>query len=326
MMNMIVFFGIGLVAGVLSCLFVPQYLRLRGFVDMPGARSSHALPTPKGGGVGFVLAFVSAALITGLPAWLWIPLVVLSVLSFVNDIRSISPGQRLLAQALAAGISAGWAWWMGLVVWPFFLLVPAVFFVMATANCYNFMDGINGMAGMTGLVALVGLGIHCTNHTPGLPGPLVAVLGAVCAFLPFNVPRARLFMGDVGSIFLGFFIALSICLCSRSWAEFLACAALLFPFYADEAVSVLVRLRRRQSLLQPHRLHGYQILANEAGIAHWKVSLGYCSIQAGVAFSAACLSSYGLWPVLIMLIGALSFWAWAQYTIMRRYGVFSTGG
>ncbi|GAB1408861.1 glycosyltransferase family 4 protein [Desulfovibrionales bacterium] len=322
-MSVVLFFGIGLSISILSCLVVPQYLRSRGFLDMPGARSSHVVPTPKGGGVGMVLALAGMALFSGLSAWLWLPLACLSVLSFANDVRSIAPGLRLLIQGVAALASLGWAWWTGVVSWPLILLVPAIFFVMATANCYNFMDGINGMAGLTGVVALFGLTLYLalTHGMPALFGPLVAVLGAVCAFLPFNVPRARLFMGDVGSIFLGFFIAVSMCLLSRSWNEFLPFTALLFPFYADEAVSVIVRVQRRESLLRPHRLHLYQILANEAGFAHWKISLSYCCIQACVALLAVFVASHGPWAVLAMLSAAFAFWGGTQYTIMRHYGL-----
>ncbi|MDO9582815.1 MAG: hypothetical protein Q7J24_06860, partial [Desulfomicrobium sp.] len=204
---------------------MPRYLTRAGFLDLPGARSSHARPTPKGGGVGMVLAFVWVAIATGLSPFLWIPLLALAILSFANDLRSISAGVRLAAQFMAALLALGGALWAGHASWSVFLLVPALFFVVATTNCYNFMDGINGIAGITAVVAFASLLVFGGASDIFLFYPIMAVMGALLGFLPFNLPRARLFMGDVGSIFLGFLFALSVCLLARTWTEFLVFAS-----------------------------------------------------------------------------------------------------
>lgn len=313
------YFLAGLLLCIPCCILVPRYLTRAGFLDLPGERSSHVRPTPKGGGVGLVLAFAWAAVATGLAPLVWLPLLALAILSFANDLKSVSAGARLAAQFAAALLALAGVLWLGHASWPVFLLLPALFFVVATANCYNFMDGINGMAGLTAVVAFACLLVFGGAADTPLFLPIMALLGALLGFLPFNLPRAKLFMGDVGSIFLGFLFALSVCLLAGSWTEFLVLASFLFPFYADEAVTVVERLRRGESLLAPHRRHLYQFMANERGIAHWKVSAAYAVIQIFVALLAVTAGRHGPWHVLGIDAAALGLWAWAHYTLKRRH-------
>jgi Fuc2NAc and GlcNAc transferase len=313
------YFLAGLLLAIPCCILVPRYLARAGFLDLPGARSSHVRPTPKGGGVGLVLAFVWAALNAGLVSSFWLPLVALAILSFANDLRSISAEVRLAAQFLAALFVLGGALWTGQAAWPMLLLLPALFFVVATTNCYNFMDGINGMAGITAVVAFACLLLFSHAPDSALFYPIMAIMGALLAFLPFNLPRARLFMGDVGSIFLGFLFAVSVCMMASSWTEFLVFASFLFPFYADEAVTVTERLWRKESLLVPHRRHLYQFLANERGIAHWKVSVAYGVVQAGVALVVAHAAAHGFLMVLGIDVLLLAMWAFTHYALKRNF-------
>jgi Fuc2NAc and GlcNAc transferase len=309
----------GLLLCIPCCILVPRYLTRAGFLDLPGERSSHARPTPKGGGVGLVLAFVWGAVVTGLAPFFWLPLLALAILSFANDLRHISAGLRLVAQFAAALLALGGALWMGHASWSIFLVFPALFFVVATTNCFNFMDGINGIAGITAVVAFACLLLFGGAADTPLFYPLMAVMGALLGFLPFNLPRAKLFMGDVGSIFLGFLFALTVCLQAGSWTEFLVFASFLFPFYADEAVTVVERVRCGESLLAPHRRHLYQFLANERGIAHWKVSIAYAAIQIFVALLAVVAGRHGPWHVLGIDAAALGLWAWAHSSLKRRH-------
>jgi Fuc2NAc and GlcNAc transferase len=313
------YFLVGLLLSIPCCILVPRYLTRAGYLDLPGERSSHARPTPKGGGVGLVLAFVWIAIATGLSPFLWIPLLALAILSFANDLRHISAGLRLAAQFVAALLALGGALWLGHASWSVFLLFPAVFFVVATTNCYNFMDGINGIAGITALIAFACLLIFGGAANTPLFNPIVAGMGALLGFLPFNLPRARLFMGDVGSIFLGFLFALSVCLLARTWTEFLVFASFLFPFYADEAVTVVERLWRGESLLAPHRRHMYQFLANERGITHCKVSVSYGVIQLLVAFLVVSVAKHGFWAVFGIDAVLLLAWAFTHYALKRNF-------
>lgn len=312
-----------LLAGVLvslpCCVIVPRLLVRGGFLDVPGERSSHARPTPKGGGVGMTLALCTAAVASGLPLWLWLPLLALAAVSFANDLRVIPPGPRLVAQFAAASLVLGGAWAAGLATWPWFLLLPAVVYLVAWANCYNFMDGINGMAGICGLVAfgcLAGFQILGDGPRDLLPATM-AVLGAILGFLPFNLPRARLFMGDAGSVLLGIVFGLTVCLLARGWTEFLVLSSFLFPFYADEAVTVVERLRRGESLLVAHRRHLYQFLVNERGLAHWKVSALYGLVQLGMALAAVLAAGRGAWAVLVLNVLGLGVWALVHVGLKR---------
>jgi Fuc2NAc and GlcNAc transferase len=311
----------GVLVGLPCSLVLPRVLACLGFLDVPGERSSHSRPTPKGGGLAFILAFGFACGAVGMPAFIWLPLLALAMLSFVNDLSSIAPQARLAAQFAAAMATLAGAWWSGDFHLNGFLILPAALFVVGTCNCYNFMDGINGIAGISGIVALGCLLLFADTGSTAIDiSPcLAAVIGSLIGFLPFNMPKARLFMGDVGSIFLGFLFATVVCLLARTWTEFFVLASFLFPFYADEAVTMAERIWRRESLLQPHRRHLYQLLANEHGIAHWKVSVGYGFIQLVVALSAVQFGDDGLWAVLGMNAALLTVWGGVHWSLKRRF-------
>jgi Fuc2NAc and GlcNAc transferase len=315
------YFLSGLALSVPCCFLVPASLVRLGLLDVPGERSSHDRPTPKGGGVGIALAFGAGAAVAGMSPWLWLPLLALAALSFANDLRGISPGSRLAAQFTAAALALGGAWASGLTAWPWPLLLPAVVYLAVWANCYNFMDGINGMAGICGVVAfgcLAGFQMMGDGPSDLLPATM-AVLGAIAGFLPFNLPRARLFMGDAGSVLLGIFFGLVVCLLARSWTQFLVLSSFLFPFYADETVTIVERLQKKESLLVAHRRHLYQFFANERGFAHWKVSVGYGLVQLVVALAVILASRHGAWAVLGVNAFGLVVWAVAHIGLKRSH-------
>ena len=130
---------------------------------------------------------------------------------------------------------------------------------------------------------------------------------ACMGFLPFNMPKARVFMGDVGSVMLGFVYAGLVVGLSYSLNDFMVLCAFLFPFYADELTTLYVRIkgerhsRLMDRLMKPHRRHLYQLLANEMGVAHWKVSAGYGALQLMVGVGALALRGYGNLAVVIFL-------------------------
>jgi hypothetical protein len=200
----------------------------------------------------------------------------------LSDYIDFSPVLQLAGQLFLAALiviftcrlPADAAWfWISLIFWTGF--------IVGTANFYNFMDGINGIAGLTGVVgfALVAAYIYLTNK-PGPLGEVALGISLAClGFLPFNVPRARVFMGDVGSILLGGAFGCLVYLAAANFWDFACLAAFLFPCYADELTTILVRLRDGERLTQAHRRHLYQLLANEKGWPHWQVSLGFGVLQ-----------------------------------------------
>jgi len=160
--------------------------------------------------------------------------------------REIQPKVRLCIQFLAGIVLlAGIFHWEGR-GWPMYVLIPVFpVFVVGTANYYNFMDGINGIAGITGVIGLGLLGwfaaVEATD--PRFITLSVCMSLACLGFLPFNMPTAKVFMGDVGSILLGLVFAGMVVWLSRSFFDFVCGVAFLFPFYADELTTLVVRIK-----------------------------------------------------------------------------------
>ena len=108
-------------------------------------------------------------------------------------------------------------------------------------------------------------------------------------------------MGDVGSILLGFSFAAIVVILSKSILDFVCLASFLFPFYADELTTMAARIKNGENLFKPHRRHLYQLLANENGIAHWKISIGYGLAQLIVGITVLLLRLFGTAVILILL-------------------------
>ena len=314
--------SVSFICGALGAWVVSRYAHPLGLVDKPSKRSSHDRPTPKGGGIGLLLAFILVSLHQALDLAFWVPAAVLSLLSLFGDRVDLNPKLRLMAQFCAAsivlaglnslpfeglnnGISSGVAKYLVLIAIFLFFAV----FIVGTANFYNFMDGINGIAGITGIIAFALLGMYGLNTAQ--PANLVTLcFGMACAcagFLPFNVPKARVFMGDVGSILLGFVYACLVVCFAKTFGNFVVLIGFLFPFYADELVTLYVRIRDGQRLTVPHRRHLYQLLANELNISHWKVSVAFGALQLIVGISVMAVRPYGVLPIVFLLIYFLAF-------------------
>jgi Fuc2NAc and GlcNAc transferase len=305
--------------GILGASFMGHMPFREHLLDRPNERSSHTVPTPRGGGVGILAAFIAAGLALQIPATFLCAAAFLSMVSFYGDYFPLSVKIRLLVQLVAALILL-LPLWPGLAITPyvsflsnlspasFYLLLPLLLlFMIGTANLYNFMDGINGIAGISGAIGFGLLGFHTLGHSTAEPyqtsfSVLSIALALAClGFLPFNMPRAKVFMGDVGSILLGFVFAGLALMLSLNFLGLVCFAALLFPFYADELTTMAVRLRDGEKLTQSHRRHLYQILANELGMAHWKISALYGMFQLAVGIGVLCAYPFGFLAVLLFL-------------------------
>jgi len=328
-------YSVCLVAGAVGALFISRLAFKWGLIDRPNGRSSHGSPTPKGGGIGILVAFIFSSLILKIAFTFWVPAAFLALLSFWGDKFDLSPKIRLPLQFVAALIfvqlstvsyhlSA-----LALFSLPqsafFFLSSVLCFiclsvFIVGTANWYNFMDGINGIAGITGIV---GFGLLAAFNVLYVGDSRFSALSICIAFsclgfLPFNFPKAKVFMGDVGSILLGFVFAAMVVILSKTFLDLVCLAGFLFPFYADELATMFIRIKDGENLLRPHRRHLYQILANEMGIAHWKVSVGYGILQLVVGLSLLSLRPLGLLPVLTLLVIYFFGFVWANYFVRAR--------
>jgi Fuc2NAc and GlcNAc transferase len=188
------------------------------------------------------------------------------------------------------------------------------------------MDGINGIAGITGLVGFAGLAWWAFGVGRGDIGTASLALAGGCAgFLPLNMPRAKVFMGDIGSVLLGFCFGLFAVGLAGSVLDFVVLCSLLFTFYADELCTMLQRLRQGDSFFQAHRKHLYQVLVNELGVAHWKVSVGYGVVQIGVFLAILYLSRYDLTAVLAGLMVCAVSWFVVDWKVKKKAEAELTG-
>ncbi len=287
-------------------------------LDAPNDRSSHAVPMPQGGGVGILVAFIVAGLTLRIPTTFLFAALLISAVSFYGDYFRISVKFRLTVHVISALIllfpllprlSAHFALSaFGFSPFIFFLILPLiVLFLIGTANFYNFMDGINGIAGLSGVIAFGLLGFHTVSHPVADSLQMSLSLLSICialaclGFLPFNMPRARVFMGDGGSIFLGFVYSALVMALGKNYLEMACYAALLFPFYADALTTMAARLHDHENLARAHRRHLYQLLVNESGMAHWKATTIYGVFQFTTGIIVLLILPFGVWPVLFFL-------------------------
>lgn len=204
--------------------FLWRYALARSLLDVPNTRSSHTMPTPRGGGVAIVLT-----VLLGLPllawvgalAWpemfgLWGAGAFVALVGFADDHGHIAARWRLLVHFFAASWALAWMGGLpplpvfGVMVAGWFVQVLAVLYLVWLLNLYNFMDGIDGLAGVEAITVCVGGALLCVLGAPGVMAWVVPMLllGAVAGFLCWNFPPARIFMGDAGSGFLGLMLGL----------------------------------------------------------------------------------------------------------------------
>ena len=324
-MQYLILYIASLVLGGAGAWLISRWGTTIGLLDRSNDRSSHDGIIPKGGGIGIMAAFLLASWVLGLPLLFWISIGLTALVSLYGDRNEIQPKVRLCIQFMAGVVLlVGIFHWEGR-GWPVYVLIPVFsVFVVGTANYYNFMDGINGIAGITGIV---GFGLLAWfGALSGSPAPLLILaicMGLACfGFLPFNMTKARVFMGDVGSVLLGFVFAGLVVGLSHSLNDFVVLCAFLFPFYADELTTLYVRIKDEfpsgrmnrmiglmDRLMKPHRRHVYQLLANEMRVDHWKVSVGYGLLQALVGIGALMLRGYGTLVVVVFLgVCFVGFW------------------
>jgi Fuc2NAc and GlcNAc transferase len=307
---MILWLLISFVIGLVGSFLVATRGFDWGLVDSPTARSSHRIPVPKGGGIGILVIFVGGAIWWQIPWTLWIPACIVSLVSLLGDYREISFKIRLAIQVGSATIFCG-SVFFGISVsevslWISVLLfVFGVLYITATANYFNFMDGINGIAGLTGTIVFSCLGLFglFAGKDIAWVAPAFGIAAVCLGFLPLNFPRAKLFMGDVGSVLLGFLFASWVLWFSQSLLEFVVLTSFLFPFYVDELSTLIVRIKDGDRLTKAHRRHIYQILVNQAGLSHAVVTVFYGFIQIVVAL----LSWMAMREDVILLLGLLIF-------------------
>jgi Fuc2NAc and GlcNAc transferase len=296
-----------------------RYARRAGLLDVPNHRSSHSIPTPRGGGI----ALVGSVLVVGayevsrsapgsrvVVLALFAAIAALAVVGLMDDTGSIRVGLRLIVH-IACGLAVAllvnriapqsgvlniaWlAWW--------------VFWTVASINIVNFMDGVDGMVASQGVV--YGAFLFALQSTSALGGRYGLILAAAClGFLVWNWSPAKMFMGDVGSGPLGLFFVIGGALALQQVPVALVFLP-LFPLFLDALLTVLIRFRKRERLTDAHRSHLYQRLAN-GGYGHQRVTTIYAlaaSVGAVIALavkdaSASRTAAAILVYVVLVLIG-----------------------
>ncbi len=257
--------SVAVATGLLTCLTTRVLIPIlahREILDRPNERSSHQVATPRGGGIAVIgsvlLAWIVLAQTETVPSGIFgiiLGAVLLAAVSWLDDLRSLSPVVRLLAQAAAVAV--------GIFVMPgrdlFYLATIGLVWIW-WINLFNFMDGIDGLAGSEAAAIGAGLLLFAsvgTGSDPALRALAAAVIGAGIGFLVWNWAPAGIFLGDVGSVPLGYVLGfLLLDLAARGhWR-----VALILPLYflADATITLARRLLRGERVWQAHREHFYQ--------------------------------------------------------------------
>ncbi|MFF7061243.1 glycosyltransferase family 4 protein [Pseudomonas sp. NPDC008258] len=283
------------VASWLMTAVLRRYALSRSLLDIPNARSSHTLPTPRGGGLSFVVAVMVALL--GLawgkyiaPAQLASLLGaggLVALIGFMDDHGHIAARWRLLGHFGAAGWGLAWLGGMppltvfGLVLGPVWLsTVIGLLYLVWLLNLYNFMDGIDGLASIEAIcVCLGGALLYWVSGQAQAMWLPVLLAASVAGFLVWNFPPARIFMGDAGSGFLGIILGLLALMAgSVNPLLFWGWLILLGVFVVDATFTLGRRLLRGDKVYEAHRSHAYQYASRRHG-SHRSVSLAVAVIN-----------------------------------------------
>lgn len=281
-------------------------------LDRPNERSLHVRPTPRLGGVGLLIGACAGWIAGANPVAVIVafPLFLLVAVSLTDDLVGLTALARLIVQIAAALVLLALgppapAW-----LWP-----PLVVTIVWSSNLFNFMDGSDGLAG-----GMAALGFATYAVVAGMAGDAAmataaaALAAAAAGFLVWNFHPARIFMGDVGSVPMGFLAAAlgTLGVLRGSWGAWLP--FLVFsPFLVDATVTLGRRLRRGEKVWQAHRTHYYQRVI-QMGAGHRATALGAYAIMALAGLSAVAGHGRATW--VIALIGAA--WAGAYLALARR--------
>ncbi len=297
---------------------VRQFAVARALLDVPSERSSHTTPTPRGGGLAIavvVLVGVLGGAMAGWVSWQVAAALVpsgatMALLGWIDDRRNLSAGLRLLIHFMAAS----WVvYWFGPVralsigtasVALGWLATPlSILGIVWLVNLFNFMDGIDGVAAVEALMVSAAAAFFCWWLGDVEIAWLAALVAAASAgFLPWNWMPARIFMGDAGSIFLGFTLGSLALLADRRGAlPAIAWIVLLGVFVGDATLTLIRRVARRERLAEAHRTHAYQ-RAVQSGWSHARVSGAVMILNVtlaalvwgALAHPAWALAAYGL--------------------------------
>jgi Fuc2NAc and GlcNAc transferase len=310
----------GAAAGVTP--LVRDVMLSRGLLDIPNERSSHTRATPRGGGIGIVVsmtgALVTLALLGRLQNGLFLALAVgggaVAAVGFLDDRHKVSPRWRLLVHTLAAVWAVYWVGGLGSVRIGEHLAHPgfigsgfAVLGVVWVLNLFNFMDGIDGIAAGEALFVAAAGGLLALSGGNSSVAVVAWIFACACAgFLWWNWPPARVFLGDVGSGYLGYVVIVLALADTETrpvaiWEWFILGSL----FFADSTLTLLRRLFRGDRVYEAHRQHAYQRLSRRWG-SHLRVTLLVLAVDVLWLFPCAFwAASHPAWAISAAVAAAL---------------------
>lgn len=294
--------------------------------DIPNERSLHETPIPRIGGVGLM-----AGVLAGW-AWVWQPwllpiaagVLFLMLVSFLDDLRGLSAGWRFLMHFIVAGVFV----WVAILPDSGWLMAGVLAVAMVwMINLYNFMDGSDGLAGGMALFGFGGYALAAwLSGDAGLAMSSLAIAAAALAFLCFNFNPARIFMGDAGSIPLGFLsAALGLVGWQRDVWPMWFPVLVFSPFIVDASVTLVKRLLCGGKVWQAHREHYYQRLV-QMGWGHRKTAIAEYVLMLAVGASAILLLNKSMSVIVSALVLWILLYVWLMRMIDKRWAVIQCSG
>jgi Fuc2NAc and GlcNAc transferase len=315
-----------LIVSYLLTWVIKNFSTKNRILDIPNERSSHLLPTPRGGGLAIIISWYIGitilfffgevshnlyfALLSG---------ILLAAISLLDDVFNIRPVIRLSVQTITViiavillkGIHTGYIGdndLFPMIILYTITIVGMVWFV----NLYNFLDGIDGYASFEAII--IGLALYFfTGHSINL-----MLVAAVSGFLIWNWPKARIFMGDVGSTQLGFIIVvLGVYFHNEHRLSIICWLILLAPFWFDATLTLFRRWRNNETLSQAHRKHIYQRLV-QSGFSHLKVDIFLTIINLILIFFAILSIKYKMLQIPFLILTMASLYIVTMYADKRK--------
>ena len=261
------------------CLLLYFKLAVKyNIIDKPNHRSSHKHFTIRGGGIVFPIAFLLEAQFSEIDYSLFLlGLLLISLVSFYDDIQSLSNKTRLLVHFIAISMLFIEA---NFFKYPIWIIVPAYILVIGTINAYNFMDGINGITGGYSLITILSLWLINVNHYSFISNNWLMITAlSLLVFNFFNFrKKPKCFAGDVGSISMSFIIIFFLLQLIIKSGD-LKYIGFLLVYGIDSISTILFRLIRKENIFVAHRTHFYQFLTNLKSLPHLLVSALYMIVQ-----------------------------------------------
>ncbi len=306
---------------VIALLFVMQVVYFKiadkfNIIDKPNERSSHSTITLRGGGVVFYFGALLYFLLQGLQyPYFMLGLTLIAAISFADDIRPLSSKLRLPFHFVAMALMF-YEW--GIFTEQWYFIVLALVLSVGIINAYNFMDGINGITGVYSISVLLALLYVNINVHSFVDNQLIyLMMMAVMVFNFFNFrKKARCFAGDVGSVTIAFVLVFLLGKLILSSGNFIY-ILFLGVYGVDSVLTIIHRLYLKENILEAHRKHAYQLMANELRIHHLYVSLFYGGLQLVLSFAAICDYCIGISLTALLAITYILFKQ--KYFYLHKY-------